>query len=438
MAAGHGILALMGSGETSPTMVTLHRELAGRLGAAADAVILETPYAFQVNREDISSRARDYFRRSVGLATVIAPDTGAGEETGELLRDQVRRADWVFSGPGSPSYALERWRARKLGEVLADRVRRGHGVTVMASAAACTAGFAAVPVYEVYKAGHAPVWLEGLDLFGALGVPVAVVPHYDNAEGRTHDTRFCYLGEERLALMERELPQGSAVLGIDEHTAVIVDLDTSEARVWGRGVMTVRRQGVSVVVPAGSVLSVDELRDLARGRRVDRAQGPLAGAVPAAAPVPSAADSGADAPGEQGPATLQEAVDAWESRFDGARAARDAGGMLDAVLGLEAVVAAWGSDTEEDQGSEWARTVLRGMVRGLAGPLESGLTEPESTLGRLLAPLLDLRGRLRAAGSFALADEVRTALVAGGIEIRDTATGGQWSRREGNAPEGGE
>lgn len=44
------ILALIGSGETSPTMVTVHRELVARLGVARPrAVLLATPYAFQEN-----------------------------------------------------------------------------------------------------------------------------------------------------------------------------------------------------------------------------------------------------------------------------------------------------------------------------------------------------------------------------------------------------
>ncbi|MFJ9107333.1 hypothetical protein [Streptomyces sp. NPDC102283] len=135
---------------------------------------------------------------------------------------------------------------------------RGHGVTVMASAAACTVGFAALPVYEVYRAGHPPAWLTGLDLLGALGLPVAVIPHHTNAEGGTHDTRFCYLGELRPAGPERELPDGSTALEIDEHTAVVVEPDASPARVrvWGRGVMTIRRRGwrAGVLVPGGTTL----------------------------------------------------------------------------------------------------------------------------------------------------------------------------------------
>ncbi|MBT2381742.1 hypothetical protein J7E90_31760 [Streptomyces sp. ISL-111] len=415
----------------------MHRELVAHLGGDADAVILETPYGFQVNRDDISARAREYFRRSVGLTTVVAPDTPTGSISGDgdgaRVRDMVRRAQWVFSGPGSPSYALSRWHTLRLGEILRERVARGHGVTVMASAAACTAGFAALPVYEVYKAGHPPAWLTGLDLLGALGLPVAVIPHYDNAEGGTHDTRFCYLGEPRLAALEQELPEGSAVLGIDEHTAVIVDLGTSLARVWGRGVMTIRRRGASVLVPGGTTLPLEQLRDL------------VAGTKPAVVPLPrrpadtdtdTDTDEGAGAArhaataGTGGAATLQEAVAAAELRFDSAQGARDGGTMAEVAVELESVIAAWSADMEEDQGGDWARTVLHGMIRRLAQAAGRGLSEPEHTLGRILVPLLGLRRRLRADGAYDLADEVREALAAGGVRLHDTAEGSQWRWEE--------
>ncbi|MEV6478250.1 hypothetical protein [Streptomyces sp. NPDC051657] len=431
MNAGNGLLVLMGSGETSPTMVTLHRELVAPLGGDAHAVILETPYGFQVNRDDISNRAREYFRRSVGLATVVAPDTRAdgpsigapGNGDADKVRDLVRRADWVFSGPGSPSYALNRWHTLRLGEILRERVARGYGVTVMASAAACTVGFAALPVYEVYKAGHPPAWLTGLDLLGTLGLPVAVIPHYDNTEGGTHDTRFCYLGEPRLAALENELPDESAVLGIDEHTAVIVDLSTSLVRVWGRGVMTIRRRGANALVPGGTTLPLKRLRGLVTGAEF--------GAVPLSRP----ADGGVGpairaAAGPDGAATLQEAVEAAELRFDSAQEARDAATMAETVVELESVIAAWSADMEEDQGGEWARTVLHGMIRRLARAAGRGLSEPERTLGRILVPLLGLRGKLRAEGAYDVADAVRKAVAAGGVRLSDTPDGSEWRWEE--------
>src|SRR5215510_9730375 len=86
-----------------------------------------------------------------------------------------------------------------------------------------------------------------MDLLAKIGFPgsCAVIPHYDNAEGGTHDTRFCYLGERRLAMMEAMLPDDAWVLGVDEHTAVIMDLDARTVTVSGRGGLTVRRRGTS-------------------------------------------------------------------------------------------------------------------------------------------------------------------------------------------------
>ena len=159
--AGGRVLAIMGSGETSPTMVTVHRALAARLAAGRPAaIVLDTPYAFQENAADVSARAAAYFARSVGLDVTVASGEAA-----------LRTADWVFSGPGSPTYALSRWQQDGTAQALRDRVAAGAGVTVMASAAAATIGCAALPVYEIYKAGAVPHWRDGLDLMALCGSP---------------------------------------------------------------------------------------------------------------------------------------------------------------------------------------------------------------------------------------------------------------------------
>ncbi|HEV2633508.1 MAG TPA: hypothetical protein VGX23_00075 [Actinocrinis sp.] len=422
--ASGGVLALMGSGETSPTMVTAHQRLAARLGPAPSAVILETPYGFQVNTVDISRRAREYFQRSVGLATVVAAEPDPSDGPGcRRAADQVRAADWVFTGPGSPSYALGRWAAVHLGEALAERLRRRAGVTVLASAAACTAGFAALPVYEIYKAGRPPHWLDGLDLLGGLGLPVAVIPHYDNAEGGTYDTRFCYLGETRLSALAKRLPQGSAVLGIDEHTSVIIDLALSEVQVWGRGAVTVRRGDASTVLPSGSVFPLAHLQDLVHGTAKQGAHSADAATVTSAATIP-----GPTSPADRatGPVPLQQAVADARQAFAAAELAADADAMVEAVLGLESTIAAWAMDTEEDQGTDWARDTLRELIQRLAEPAARGLIEPERTLQTLAGPLVDLRATFREQGAYDLADRVRDLLCAAGVVLRDTGRTTLW------------
>jgi len=405
---GSRVLAVMGSGETSPTMVTVHRALAARLAASRPtAVLLDTPYAFQENAADVSARARAYFARSVGLDVTIAPGGAAA----------LRTADWVFSGPGSPTYALSRWQEDGTAQALRDRVATRPGVTVMASAAAATIGCAALPVYEIYKAGAAPHWRDGLDLMALCGLRVTVIPHYDNAEGGTHDTRYCYLGERRLTLLERDLPSAAAVLGVDEHTAVIIDLDAGQAEITGRGTLTVRRHGHSIVLPSGTVIPLTELRFLAR-------HGP-SGAGRISGPSGNAAR--AELTAGPGPvATLPEITQEAAGRFDAAATARDAHGMTAVVLDLEAAISDWGADTEEDQGTEQSRAVLRGLITRL-GEAVGAVPDPAGRLAAAAGPLLSLRSDLRSQGLYPAADAIRDALTAAGVLIQETAEGTHWT-----------
>ncbi len=434
-AAQARVLAIMGSGETSPTMVTIHKALAARLGPSHHgvgqhgAVLLDTPYAFQENAADISARSQAYFARSVGLAVdvISEADRAASKERAAADVAAIRSADWVFAGPGSPSYALSKWRGSGVPEALRDRIAAGTGITIIASAAAAAMGLLAVPVYEIYKVGSDPYWLDGLDLLGVLGLKVAVIPHYDNAEGGTHDTRFCYMGERRLSMIEGQIPADCAVLGVDEHTALVLDLETQRVEVLGKGGATVRKAGVSTVLPSGSTLTLAELREMVTsGVAAPGSDGSPAcsGSEAAARPVPDQRDEDA---ADALSAELPELTSAAESQFEAASRDRNGAAMVTAILDLEAAIEAWASDTDENDNSDRARAVLRGLVTRLGKSADAGLTDPADRLRPIVQPLLKLREALRKDGSYAAADEIRNALGAGGVEIRDTPGGTDWT-----------
>jgi hypothetical protein len=451
------MLAIIGSGETSPTMVTVHRNLVSRLGLnQPQAIVLATPYAFQENADDVSGRARRYFADSVGLQVRIVAGTSphadpgmapplAGEDEEDEGRQaaDIRTADWVFAGPGSPSYALAHWQAGPVAAGLRDRVLAGHGITVLASAAAATMGQFTVPVYEIYKAGGAPRWLPGLDLLGTLGLNVAVIPHYDNAEGGRYDTRHCYLGMRRLAVMERELPADAAVLGVDEHTAVLIDLRAEDIEIRGRGGVTVRRFGDSVVLPSGTRLSVADLRDLVRGiRRVRQGAGARdrdglacgdAGrgdGFTAAGNADESARWSAQWSAQWSALPLPEIMAAAERGFGAAARARDAEAMVGVILELETAITQWETDTDEDQGTEQARALLRTLIGRLGRAARDGLADPRDRLRPAVEPLLALRAALRGEGNFAAADAIREALAATGLDVSDTPQGTRWQPTE--------
>ena len=429
------VLAIMGSGETSPTMVTIHKSLVARLGSGASnhgvvdhgAVLLDTPYAFQENAADISARSQAYFARSVGLRVdvISEADRAASKEQAAEAVAAIRGADWVFAGPGSPSYALSRWRGSQVPDALRDRIAAGTGITIIASAAAAAMGLLAVPVYEIYKVGADPHWLDGLDLLGVLGLKVAVIPHYDNAEGGTHDTRFCYMGERRLSMIEDQIPPDAAVLGVDEHTALVLDLNASQAEVLGKGGATVRKAGVSTVLPAGSTLTLSDLREMvAIGTASPRSSSSPA-CSDAKHSAPSAGQRAERADGVVG--ELPELTIAAENSFDAAARERSGAGMVTAILDLEAAIESWASDTDENDNSDRARAVLRGLVTRLGKSADAGLADPADGLRPIVEPLLKLRESLRKDGAYAAADEIRNALGAGGVELRDTPDGTDWN-----------
>ena len=425
-------LVVMGSGETAPTMVKVHREIFDSTPAdlTGPAVMLDTPFAFQMNKSELVARTMGYFAQSLGRDVQVAAWSGdespAQQEKSLALIDG---ASWVFAGPGSPSYALRRWRGTPVPAALAGVVRRG-GTLVLGSAAALTLGSHSVPVYEIYKVGAEPEWLDGLDLLGELtGLKAAVVPHYDNKEGATHDTRFCYLGEERLRALEAQLPDDVGVLGVDEHTAAIIDVDARTLTVAGNGVVSARRRGVTRTFAAGETLGLDELSALLRGKQSAEVgdDGSVGGAVTSEPAATVAGAGGIDGSADGVALSLRAEADRARRDFDDSLARRDVDGCVTAVLGLEEALAAWQADTLQSDDVAEARRVVRALVVRLGELAEQGAGDPAEKVAPFVEALLAVRANARQTKDFATSDLVRDRLVGAGVEVRDGAEGTSWA-----------
>ena len=414
----------MGSGETAPTMAKVHRALFDRFDAGpVPAAILDTPYGFQENADDLSARTVRFFEESVGrkvdVASYRARDADAITTATAVAR--IREALYLMAGPGSPSYALRQWSDGPIPDALADGLRDG-GVLTMASAAALTLGTLTIPVYEIYKVGEDPTWLPGLDLLGpATGLRAAVVPHYDNAEGGNHDTRFCYMGERRLRDLERQMPADTFILGVDSHTALVIDLEARTAAVLGLGGVTIRVDGRGTVLPSGSEVGIDTLeevaRDLAAGAAVDIGWEP--GAVGSGRPDPR---SGAPVrPAEP----LQDAVSDLEGAFIAALVHDDSPGAVAALFDLDAAIEARIRSGEDSPDLDHARSTYRALIVRLGEAAAPG-GDPRSTVEPFVEVLLTLRTRARDGRDWETADLIRDGLTAAGVEVRDGADGSEW------------
>ena len=408
----------MGSGETAPTMVTTHRRLTALLPSPVQAVVLDTPYGFQENAPELALRAVEYFKTSINVDLQVAglvrmKDTHIAADPVETERGlrRLADADYVFAGPGSPTYALRQWSATTVATLLAEKLRTG-GIVVFASAAALTLGKATVPVYEIYKVGEDVRRLDGLDLLSVIGINAAVIPHYDNAEGANHDTRFCYLGEARLVMFESMLDDDTFVLGVDEHTGLVIDLDTQIATVVGNGTVTVRLRGQSHVFETGATLSLEYLRN-PWAQNADAPQAPQLAIVTLDDVDPQALSLAAD-------------TDKATAEFDLAIAGADAPGAVRAALTLESCIRSWSADTLQSDSADRAHATLRSMISRLGDAATTGLQDPRQVLAPFVDALITVRTIVRAEKRYDLSDIIRDIFAAQGIEVRDTPDGVEW------------
>ena len=408
-----GVIALTGSGELTATMVEVHKELLARVPGPARAAFLDTPAGFQLNVDQISARAVEYFRLHVRhpmtLVSFKGQGTGAPYDA-EQAYQSLRQADFILIGPGSPTYAVRQWRQTPIPEILTRRIA-GGGCLVAASAAALTVGRFTLPVYEIYKVGEEPHWVEGMNLLGSFGFNLVVIPHWNNAEGGTHDTRFCYMGEPRFRLLEAQLPEDVRVLGLDEHTACLLDLENGEGVVRGIGRIALRHRGEEMIFEKGARFSLEILR----GGRVG-ADCKLS--APKRTPSSPAAES-RELPFWDGVHALGESFRDGLERHDPKKA-------TSALLDLDRLIWKAQQDLENPEFISQAREILRELIVSLGVKLAATPTDKAGCLAPLVEELLRLRERFREGRQWREADAIRESLQRAEIAVEDTKDGSRW------------
>jgi len=273
-----GKLVLFGSGETSPSGQSIHERLLRELTSPVRIAILETPAGFQPNSAPVAGKVDEFIEKHLQnfapqVKIIPARKKGTAFSPDDpIIAAPILESDYIFAGPGSPTYM-----ARQLAETLAwrhviERHRQG-AYLCMASAAALAIGAKVVPVYEIFKVGDDPHWTDGLDLLGPYGMDLAIVPHWNNAEGGDDlDTSRCFIGRARMDELLQQLVASTRVLGIDEHTAVVFDFEQTCCLVLGKGTVTTLSREAECVYEVGGSFSFEELgskwRPLAKREQV--------------------------------------------------------------------------------------------------------------------------------------------------------------------------
>lgn len=260
-----GLVALFGSGETSASGRRVYDWLFKQLPRPVRMSILETPAGFQPNSAIVAGKIGEFIHHRLQnyrpyIDIVPARRRGAPFSTNdEKVVSPVLSADVIFLGPGSPTYAVRQLQESIAWHTVVARHRQG-ATLVLASAATIAIGTQALPVYEIYKAGEDLHWNPGLDMFGPYGLSLVFVSHWNNTEGGAElDTSRCYMGQSRFDQLLNMLPPDINVVGIDEHTALIIETGTESCHVMGRGTVTLLRQGKEERFTSGQSFAIYEL-----------------------------------------------------------------------------------------------------------------------------------------------------------------------------------
>lgn len=406
-----GTIAIMGSGETTDSMVRVHRYLLEKLSPPVKAVFIDTPAGFQMNAGDLYDKAREYFEKRLSqpieqVSFKTSRNISAYEA--EKAYQTLRQANYIFVGPGSPTYALKNWAGTPIPQILLERIQDG-GCFVAASAAALTLGRFTLPVYEIYKVGEDLHWVEGLDLLGKFGMNLVVIPHWNNAEGGTHDTRFCYMGEPRLKRLESLLPPEIPILGIDEHTACILDFQAGQLLIRGIGGATFRHRGMEKVFKDGQNLSLADFKSLGIPHPAEKIT------VPAP---PVTAHPGLD--------VFMDRVQSYQESFADHLQKYHGAGVVDVLVGLDKWIWKSCKEFEDEDTISQAREILRGMMVQIGLRFDESPKDILSTLSPLMDILIEIRGKLRSAKQWEMADQIRDKLLQAGIVVEDTPQGARW------------
>lgn len=260
-----GPVAFFGSGETAPNGRKVFNRLLEKLPHAPQVSLLETPAGFELNSRDVAGNIAEFIEhhlQNFEPETTLVPARKKGTEYSpqdpEILKPLLT-SDMIFMGPGSPSYAIRQLEDSLAWDYILARHRLGAGLA-LASASTIAVGSYALPVYEIYKVGEDIHWLDGLDLFGTYGLSLIFVPHWNNKEGGENlDTSRCFMGKARFQPMKELLPEGQTIVGIDEHTGLIIDLEREMCDVIGLDRVIIQRDGEEETFQAGDSFSIFEL-----------------------------------------------------------------------------------------------------------------------------------------------------------------------------------
>ncbi len=263
-----GNIAFLGSGETSLAGGRIFEQLARQINAPLRIAILETPAGFELNSGQVAARVADFLKTRLANYKPQIDVIQARKKGSDFSPDDpeicapLLRANLIFMGPGSPTYAIRQLQNSLAWNIIRARQRLG-ATLVFASAATIAVGAFGLPVYEIYKVGQDVHTVPGLGFFDEFDTPLSFVPHWNNTDGGDDlDTSRCFIGMERFAEWCAHLPKDHTTVGLDEHTGIIMDFQKRLCQVVGVSSVSLVRACDPKIYPSGTTFPLSDIGPL--------------------------------------------------------------------------------------------------------------------------------------------------------------------------------
>lgn len=262
-----GKIALLGSGETSASGGQVFDLLAKDYAKPVHVAVMETPAGFELNAAAVAERVAGYLRVRLQNKQPVVVNIAARQKNSAFSPDDavilqpLLKSEIIFMGPGSPTYAIRQLQDSLAWGLIQARHRQGTALA-LASAAVIAVSSCALPVYEIFKVGEDVHWKQGLGLLEPFGLRLAIIPHWNNHQGGDElDTSCCFMGKDRFAVLHSQLDSEITVLGLEEYTGIVLDLQEQTCQVMGNGSIHIFRKGEETHFSHGEEFALHWLGD---------------------------------------------------------------------------------------------------------------------------------------------------------------------------------
>jgi hypothetical protein len=219
------------------------------------------------------------------------------------------------------------------------------------------------------------------------------------------------MGEPRFKQLEALLPEDTSILGLDEHTACLINFEKKEAEIRGIGSVTLRRHRAEISFERGERFPIEVLR----GGKVGKAWRQVA---PEGISISSASET-------EGRSFWQK-IHTLEATFREGLEKHEPRQTTNALLELDRTIWEAQEDLENSEYISQARDILRELIVLLGTKLEISPKDRQECLAPLVQELMDLREALRGERQWKAADAIRESLTRENIVVEDTKEGPKW------------